>query len=247
LAHDPRFVGGQIGMLGVLQTWTRDLRYHPHIYYLVPALGLRTDGTWVVGNRRFLMHAKPLALVFRAKFRAAVRQTVLHAHVPAATWQQAWVVDCRPAGSGRTALRYLAPYIFRVALSNNRIVCVTNTEVTFRYQDGTTRQRRTCTLPAAEFMRRFLQHVLPKGFVKVRYVGLFSPGKRRLLAQGRQVLALITGVATPAARPQSPTPQHDPRVCPACGQPMQVMPVPRRRSRAPPYQAAPTRTAGGPA
>jgi hypothetical protein len=250
LAHDPRFLGGQIGMLGVLQTWTRDLRYHPHIHYLVPAVALTAHGAWHVGKRRFLMHMKPLAILFRAKFQAAVRQTALHAQVPTATWQQAWVVDCRPVGSGRTALRYLAPYIFRVALSNNRIVAGANEQVTFRYEGGKTRQRCTCTLPAAEFLRRFLQHVLPKGFVKVRYFGLFSPGKRRRLAQLRQLLALTTDRAAPVASPQPPSAQPPwlhPSVCPGCGQPVQVMQLLPRRSRAPPWQAAPTCTAGGPA
>jgi hypothetical protein len=185
LAQDPRFLGGQIGMLGVLQTWTRDLRYHPHIHYLVPAVGLTADGRWLVGNRRFLMHVKPLAILFRAKLHATLRQTPLHTEVPRETWQKLWVVDCRPVGRGRMALRYLAPYIFRVALSNNRIVRVADDQVTFRYQDGTTRQRRTCTLPAAEFLRRFLQHVVPKGFVKIRYFGVFSPSKRHLLTQLR--------------------------------------------------------------
>src|SRR5206468_7169723 len=76
LAHDPRFLGGQIGMLGVLQTWTRDLRFHPHVHYLAPALALAPDGQrWIVGRRSFLVHSKPLAQLFRAKFRASLRQT----------------------------------------------------------------------------------------------------------------------------------------------------------------------------
>ncbi len=95
LAQDPRFLGGRIGMLGVLQTWTRDLRYHPHIHYLVPAVGLASDGSWLQAKRNFLVHVQPLAHLFRAKFRAAVRQTPLFAQVPTATWQAAWVVDLR--------------------------------------------------------------------------------------------------------------------------------------------------------
>src|SRR6266511_57391 len=96
LAYDPRFVGGQIGMLGVLQTWTRDLRFHPHVHYLVPAIALAADGTLRrPRNRAFLVPVKPLAILFRAKLRAALRQTALHRQVPADTWRQAWVVDCR--------------------------------------------------------------------------------------------------------------------------------------------------------
>jgi putative transposase len=170
LAHDPRFLGGQIGMLGMLQTWTRDLRFHPHVHYLVPAIALASDGTLCrPRNPAFLVPSKALAILFRAKLRAALRQTDLYAQIPADTWHQAWVVDCRAVGSGAAALKYLAPYIFRVALSNNRIVRVQDDRVTFRYRDGKTKQVKLCTLPALTFTGRFLQHILPKGFVKVRY------------------------------------------------------------------------------
>ena len=154
-------------MVGVLQTWTRDLRYHPHIHYLVPAGALAADGTgWVGAQGRFLVHVKPLAKLFRGKVRAGLRQLRLEAEVPSETWSTSWVVDCRPVGSGQAALKYLAPYVFRVALSNNRIVGVANDQVTFRYRTGDTKKTKLCTVPAEEFIRRFLQHVLPKGFVK---------------------------------------------------------------------------------
>src|SRR5437870_6973451 len=94
LAHDPRFLGAQIGMLGVLQTWTRDLRYHPHVHYLVPALALTPDGTrWQVGNNDFLLHVKPLGKLFRAKFRAGLRQTPWAGSVDTRVRAKSWVVD----------------------------------------------------------------------------------------------------------------------------------------------------------
>jgi Putative transposase/Transposase zinc-binding domain len=240
LAQDRRFLGGQLGMLGVLQTWTRDMRFHPHVHYLVPALVLAPDGTlrWP-SNPAFLLPAKPLAILFRAKLRAALRQTNLYAHIPRETWQQAWVVDCRAVGSGAAALTYLAPYIFRVALSNNRIVDVQDDRVTFRYRDGDTKQIRTCTLPALAFIRRFLQHVLPKGFVKVRYYGLFRVGNRRVLEQVRAGLSLLgqTGPSCAptlaASRPSLPSAPAVLR-CPACGQSMQLVQTIPRQSRAPP-------------
>jgi hypothetical protein len=173
LARDPRFLGAQIGLLGVLQTWTRDLRYHPHLHYLVPGGGLADDGrSWITAKADFLVHVKPLAVLFRAKLRAALRQTALWSEIPATAWQQPWVVDCRSVGTARAALKYLAPYIFRVALSNNRIVRVADDQVTFRYTVSATGQTAYCTLPAQEFLQRFLQHILPKGIVKVRYYGL---------------------------------------------------------------------------
>ncbi len=169
LAQNPRFLGGQIGMLGVLQTWTRDLRFHPHVHYLVPAIALASDGRLRrPRNPAFLVPVKALANLFRAKLRTALRQSALYGQVAPTTWHQAWVVDCRAVGSGATALKYLAPYIFRVALSNNRIVSVQDERVTFRYRDGASKQMRSCTLGALSFLGRFLQHVLPQGFVKVR-------------------------------------------------------------------------------
>jgi len=241
LACDPRFLGGQIGMLGVLQTWTRDLRFHPHVHYLVPAIALAPNGTLRrPRNAAFLVPVKALAMLFRAKLQSALRQTDLYAQVVPATWQQAWVVDCRAVGSGAAALKYLAPYIFRVALSNNRIISVQNDRVTFRYRDGKTKQIRTCTLPALTFMSRFLQHVLPKGFVKVRYYGLFSHRQRQLMVQLQQRLLPATPISTALV----PTPPREaaltaPRavVCPGCGQPMVAAVLYPARSRSPPAVA----------
>jgi len=238
LARDPRFLGGQIGMLGVLQTWTRDLRFHPHVHYLVPALGLASDGTVCrPRNGAFLVPVKALAILFRAKLRAALHQTDLYRQVPPETWRQAWVVDCRAVGSGEAALKYLAPYIFRVALSNNRIVGVQNDRVTFRYRDANTKQLRTCTLPALTFLGRFLQHVLPKGFVKVRYYGLFSRRQRLLLTQIRQRLLLATSstMVSSSTPPSAPVPAAPVVVCCAvCGQPMQAAVLRPVCSRGPP-------------
>ena len=221
LAQDPRFLGAQLGMVGVLQTWTRDLRYHPHIHYLVPGGGLAPDGrAWMTAKADFLVHGKPLAVLFRAKLRAALRQTELWASIPSTVWYQDWVVDCRPVGNGRTALKYLAPYVFRVALSNNRIVAMQDGQVTFRYQDGDTRQTRTCTLPAETFIARFLQHILPKGFVKVRYYGLFRVGARQQLARLRAQLVLqqrTTDLLPPPGATPPSTAARGP-TCPDCGQ-----------------------------
>jgi hypothetical protein len=238
LAQDPRFLGGQIGMLSVLQTWTRDLRYHPHVHFLVPAIALMPDGTFRRGhNPAFLVPAKPLAILFRAKLRAALRQTELYQQVPSETWQQTWVVDCRSVGSGQAALKYLAPYIFRVALSNNRIERLADEKVTFRYIEAATGRTKHCTLGVHAFIGRFLQHVLPKGFVKVRYYGLFRVGNRRLLAQARALLAATRSsetAPTPAPAPPDVPGKPDVLRCPSCGQPMQMVQLIPQRSRAPP-------------
>lgn len=223
LAGDKRFVGGQIGLIGVLQTWARDLNYHPHVHYLVPGGGLSADGQqWLPVRARFLVHVTPLAILFRAKFRDALKKTPLFAQVSPHVWQQSWVVDCRAVGQGQAALNYLAPYIFRVAISNQRIVQVADGKMTFRYTPSGRKKSKTCTLPAEEFIRRFLQHVLPKGLVKVRYYGLFSPGHRQRLKQAR---TLLQAHLPPEPEPEVLAPddietQSPPLACPQCGQPM---------------------------
>jgi len=235
LAHDPRFVGGTLGLVGVLHTWARDLSYHPHVHYLIPAGGCAQDGqTWLSAHRNFLLPVKALSQLFRAKFRDALRKTDGLADIPPSVWEQDWVVHCQPVGDGRTALKYLAPYIFRVALSNRRIVKVENDQVTFRYQTNSG-QTKFCTLPADKFIHRFLQHVLPKGFVKVRYYGLFSPTHRYQLEALRALLAAQDADPhTPtAAPPSTPIPARSVR-CPVCGHQMQHQATLPPLERAPP-------------
>ena len=225
LAQDPRFVGGEIGMVGVLQTWARDLSYHPHVHYLVPGGGVTEAEQWQRARNGFLVHVKPLSKLFRGKFRAALKKTALYEQVPVEIWhaKRDWVVHCQAVGSGEAALKYLAPYIFRVAISNNRIVKVEHEQVTFRYFDNQGK-RRYCTLPVLEFMRRFLQHVLPKGFKKVRYYGLFSPAKRELLHRVR--FRLLIQSVSPATAPDETDRQVSSLLppgslpCPTCGRPM---------------------------
>lgn len=198
LAHDPRFIGGQIGLLGLLHSWTRDLRYHPHVHYLVPAGGLAADGqTWLAARKNFLLPVRALSRLFRGHFQRALQKTPGYAEVPERVWSQEWVVHCKAVGQGATALKYLAPYIFRVALSNRRLVKVDNDRVTFRYTQAKTGQTRFCTLPAEQFIQRFLQHVLPKGFVKVRYYGLFGRRCAARLAALQQQLRQSQSQSTP--------------------------------------------------
>jgi hypothetical protein len=243
LALDPRFVGGRIGLVGVLQTWTRDLCYPPPVHFLVPGGGLAPDGqTWRRAKNHFFVHVKPLAQLFRAKFRDALRRTELFAPVSSATGAQNWVVDCRPVGSGETALKDLGyppgAYVFRVALSNRRIVKLESDQVTFTDKDRDNGKTKHCTLPVEAFLQRFLQHVLPKGFVKVRYYGMLAPGNRPLLVQVRTRLrAVERSLPTPPARGQTlPLPAAQPHTvtCPQCGQPLQWRHALSPHSRAPP-------------
>jgi hypothetical protein len=222
LAQEPRWLGGQIGMVGVLHTWGRNLAYHPHIHYLVPAGALTDDEKiWVPARQNFLLPVRALSRVFRGKLQQALRDTPCYARIPTHVWQQEWVVHCEGVGCGLNALKYLAPYIFRVAISNNRILKLAGDRVTFRYRASETGAEKRCTLGAEEFIHRFLQHVLPKGFVKVRYYGFFAPTQRARLNTLRNSLLLAASPADQTATsPGSPVLPAHPILCPHCGKPM---------------------------
>jgi Putative transposase/Transposase zinc-binding domain len=237
LALDPRFLGGRIGMVGVLHTWTRDLRYHPHVHYIVPGGGLSADDRWLPSRPDFLVHVKPLSVLFRAKFRDALHKTDLFPLVDAQVWNKDWVVHCEPVGHGAEAFRYLAPYIFRVAISNNRILTLKEGAVTFQYKESATDQVKTCTLPAEEFIRRFLQHVLPARFIKVRYYGLLSPTNRHALTRARELLGAGTAEADTTGHHRHPIEPTDARAlprCPTCGSTLILVQTLRPQGISPP-------------
>lgn len=231
LAQDPRFVGGLIGMVGVLHTWTRDLRYHPHVHFIVTGGGLAQHGRWRPVQKDFLVHGKPLAVIFRAKVRDGLQQAGFYSQVAHRVWAKDWVVNFKPVGNGAAAFKYLAAYIFRVAISNHRIIKLENGAVTFKYKDSATQQIRFATVTTEEFIRRFLQHVLPDRFVKVRYYGLLSPACRPLLQQARQLLS----ASTAKVKCQNLKTTNPPALltCPHCGSPLTLLSSLAPRGRAP--------------
>jgi len=122
LARDPRYIGGQLGMISILHTWSRTPAFHPHIHYLVPAGGLDPDGVWRPARwANYLFPVKALSKLVRGMFRQALRQAGLERQVPAQVWRQAWVVHCKFVGDGQAVLKYLAPYVFHVAISNRHL------------------------------------------------------------------------------------------------------------------------------
>ena len=228
LAKDPRFVGADIGMMGGLHTWQLDMRYHPHVHFIVPGGGLSPDRSqWLPSDTDFFVPVQALSHIFRAKFRDALKKTDLFDSVAAAVWQKEWVLHCKPVGNGDRALKYLAPYVYRVAITNNRIQKLENGQVTFRFKNSDTDQWQTTTLPAFDFIHRFLQHVLPKGFVKIRYYGFMAPNRRNLLAVAKYLLGDI-GVSDVALT-------GDERyICPHCGAKLLWVQSLPKLTRAPP-------------
>lgn len=177
LAEDPRYIGGDMaGFFGVLHTWGRQLQYHPHIHYVVPGGALSsTDGRWHPSNPTFFLPVLALSPIFRAKFRDRMKKSGLFEQIPRAIWDKDWNVNCQAVGEAEASIKYLAPYVFRVAISDSRIVKVEDRKVFFRYKKHKSNRWRTMALGVIEFIRRFLQHVLPTGFMKVRYYGFMNP------------------------------------------------------------------------
>jgi hypothetical protein len=210
VAADPKHLGAESGFLSILHTWGQTLEPHPHIHCVVPGGGLSPDHTrWIATRYRFLLPVKVLSRVFRGKFiaglRRAFRNHQLHffgeclplskeenfAGFLHTLFRQEWVVYAKPPfGGAEHVLHYLARYTHRVAISNHRLLAVSDTSVAFRWKDYARGGRqRTMTLSAQEFLRRFVQHVLPRGFPRIRYFGWMANRRRgQLLPLCRRLL-----------------------------------------------------------
>jgi Putative transposase/Transposase zinc-binding domain len=269
LAADPRHLGAAVGGLAVLHTWGQTLTLHPHLHCVVPGGGLTPDGQrWVACRQGFFLPVRPLSRLFRGKFvahlaalRAAGKlvlaggQQELTDPRRFAQWieelrQTDWVVYAKPPfGGPEQVLKYLARYTHRVAISNHRLAGLDDRSVSFRwkdYADGNT--AKVMTLAGVEFVRRFLQHVLPTGFVRIRHFGLLANRNReenlarcrRLLGASPPPLASEPGAATPAAEPTA-TDAAPPGSCPVCrvGRMVMVEAIPRHPSPPPvPHHSA---------
>jgi putative transposase len=236
LARDPRLLGSDLaGFTGVLHTWGRQLQYHPHIHYLVPAGAVSPDRKhWLATSQNFFLPVQALSVIFRAKFRAEMQKAARLDSIPAAVWQQPWVVHCQPVGDGTRALQYLARYVFRVAIANSRILSCHDGTVTFTFRDKNTGQTRRVRLSAVEFLRRFLDHLLPTGFQKVRHYGFFNPTCPLSIDRIRWLIARKTGrpILLHLSAPEvSPGP-----FCPHCGGRLRLLAIqlPHDRFRHPP-------------
>ena len=195
LARDPKYLGATPAILMVLHTWTGQLQYHPHTHLLVTGGGVTDDGqSWCAPPGRFLVPVKAFSKLIAGRFRDALKEAdpEVFARVPRKTWKRAWCSFCKHYGRGKSAvLDYLARYAFRIAITNTRIVAMDDTHVTFKFKQRETGEWKLCRLTGVEFLRRFLVHVLPKGFHKLRYYGLWHHSKRHLQARARLLLSLL--------------------------------------------------------
>lgn len=266
LGRDPKRLGGQLGITIVLHTWARDLSLHPHVHCIVTGGGLTEDGSqWKSARRDFLFPIAVMRTLFKGKLLDAITKANAQGELnrpDGSPWlgptelrkllrklhRLKWVVYCkRPFGGPEQVIRYLGRYTHRVAISNNRLVSIDDRGVTFRTRDGS-----TATLDPVEFLRRFVAHVLPPRFVKIRHFGLLATGKAK---ERWQLAAKLLGPAKALSEVQSSDPEPsteanddwqsllleltglDVRRCPQCGL-MTMTREPLPDTRAPPIAEA---------
>jgi hypothetical protein len=264
LGRDPERLGAELGITMVLHTWARDLSFHPHVHAIVTGGGLSPDGTrWSPARRRYLFPVEVLGTLFRGKLLAALDAAIKRGDVAMpggeAADPEAWahlrdrlhrmrwnVYAKRPFGGAEQVFRYLGRYTHRVGISNHRLVSMDDGDVTFRTKEG-----KTVTLSHDAFLGRFLHHVLPDGFVKIRHYGLMAASNATTKLESAR--ALLAATAACRAAPPVIAPEDDEedleavlmalrgidlRRCPACHELTLVgEPLPEQRSRAPPVAA----------
>ena len=240
VARDPQHLGAEIGFFSVLHTWSQKLELHPHVHCVVPAGGLSADQTrWIKPHYDFFLPVGVLGAVFRGKFyealKCAFHEGRLNFHGDLeflaqpkifAAWlrplfHKDWVVYAkRPFGGPEHVLRYLGRYTHRVAISNHRLISFADGEITFRWRDSAHRnEQKLLSLSLDEFLRRFLLHVLPKGFVRIRHFGFLA--NRRRATTLPLCFPLLGSV--PQATPEVTATSSDAWLCPRCGGPMLVI------------------------
>jgi hypothetical protein len=231
LAAGSKYLSGcRIGFWGMLHTWGRDpMVYHPHVHFVVPGGGVREDGSrWQQTPTNFLFPHAAMVTVYKAKLADHLRACGLYDDVPAEAWQATFVVDIKPVGDGQAVLKYLAPYVNRVAISDHRIADCDDSSVTFHYTPSGTKRSKTRTVSGTEFVRGFIQHTLPPGFQKIRYYGWMSPNSRVTLQELKWLVWLYLGWTFWLASGHAPQPKQSPPAtvrCPKCGGAMQIMAV----------------------
>ena len=241
-AHDEKHLGGTPGFSAVLHTWTREMQYHPHLHVILPGLALSADGLRVrrAKGKRYLFPVKALGAAFRHRVRRLLEvrdreeKTRHLAALDGVVWRKPWVVDVQAVGRGQAAVRYLARYVHKTAVSEPRLLGYdAGGNIRLNCQDSKTRRWHSVTLSVEEFLRRWCLHVLPKGLVRVRHYGFLSPAAKQKFARLHQILGTQPAPKPPPLEPAKPQ-------CPCCGQEMTlllVIPRPPRwmgPSRAPP-------------
>ena len=209
---NPKHLGAEIGMTMVLHTNSRGLNYHPHIHVIVPGGGIiRSKKQWIKKKGKYLFKQKNLAKVFRARFLEQLNKYGLP--IPKAPCE--WIVDCRQVGRGISAIKYLSKYLYKGVIGEKNIIANEDGKVTFQYIDSETKDYKNRTLPGEDFIYLILQHVLPKGFRRVRDYGFLHANAKELLSLVQLILHVII--------PEIPLRDRPAFKCHQCKLPMLVL------------------------
>lgn len=232
-AHDEKHLGGTPGFTAVLHTWTRQMQLHPHLHVIMPGVALSKDGLRLrrARGRAYLFPVKALGAAFRnrlgqlIKARDAAERTKHHAQVESRAWRMPWVVDARGVGKGQSALRYLARYVHKSALSQQRLLGYDpRGHIRLNCQHSGSAKWHVVTLSPHEFLRRWCLHVLPKGLVRVRHFGFLSAAAKRKFQRLHQILGSTPALKPPPLEPPKPK-------CPCCGKEMPLLRIIQRPAR----------------
>jgi len=209
VGSNPKCLGGKYGYNAILHTWNRRLDYHPHIHCIVPGGAFdQKNNIWRKSSNKYFFNVHNLSKIFKGKLFTALKKRGLIKNLPQGSFKQELVVHAKPVGKGKKALKYLAPYIFRVAISNRRIISLKNDMVTFEYKNSETKEIERRTLHAVDFLELFLKHVLPDNFMKIRTYGLCHHSNKIILDK----LAILLKWKRPEFFNNAP-----PQKCPKCG------------------------------
>jgi hypothetical protein len=217
LANDKYLGTDQVGFFGALHTWGRDpAAYHPHVHFVVPGGGVSRDGgRWLQTPKDFLFHHGRAIRLYKKRFTKEMKKCGLYKSMPYGVLKKKWVVDLKPVGNGQAVLKYLAPYVYRVAISDNRIEAIDEHGVSYQVTPSGTKQPISRKVSGHEFVRGFVQHILPRGFQKIRYYGFMSSNCKMQLERVRWLVWLYLGW-TYWLGSAFPTPQPTPKPRPTC-------------------------------
>lgn len=233
LANDKNLGSDKIGFFGVLHTWGRDLKdYHPHVHFVVPGGGVSKDGKrWLQVKRDQLFHPAPARQLYKKLFVEQLKKEGLYKKLPYGVLKKDWVVNIKPVGNGGAVLKYLAPYVYRVAISDSRIVSVDSRKVRYLVKPSGKRRYRPRELSGQDFVQSFCQHILPSRLQKIRYYGFMNPSGKLKMEEVRWLVWMWKGWSywlgsvmsqTPIVKPAVPTCRH-------CGGELELLAITNER------------------
>jgi len=238
LLFDPKYAGGESGFTAILHTWTRKLIYHPHLHFIVQGGAFDVErNVWNKINYKTIP-VKNLSRKFREKFCFLLKKKnpEIFNTIPQKFWKSGFNTHSEPVGNGESTLKYLANYVYKTAISNNRLVSLEKGKVTFSYKDSKTNETKFERIPVFEFMRRFLQHTLPKRFQRIRHFGFLSSGAKQKFKQICSYFNFTPENRTGVKPESEKLKARDKFICPKCHKKMKHYHTIERGDRAPPFR-----------